>query len=300
MGKEGRRREPLSESHRALGAALRAARERLRKTTREVPGYTSGHISNVENGYVTPSELVVAAYAQLGADPAPLRGLLEAARAESARLKLQRLKPASVDESDPDVTVDSPLEEIRARYDFDDLEYLVRYDSAGVLNEIVAVLTARATQLPVTLVMFSALYNADPRPGVVGLEALSGCQIVQVRPSAAGAMAAVASLDEPIDGHMTTRAKYSYRIRVYSSIRAQPLLREYSIKFRARQAFRIQFTHPAVPTSIWWFRATDIVDTMGEPLDEHLLPVHPSGFVRFEFEGVAREIIGLAWQWPDD
>lgn len=297
MTEAARRREPLSESHAALGAALRVARKRSGRTTREVPGYTSGHVSNVENGYVTPSDLVVAAYAEIGADPAPLRGLLEAARAESARAKLRRLKSSTAESDSPDTTPDSSLEEIRARYEFDDLEYLIRYDSAGVMIEAVAILIARGIRVPVTHVMFSALYNADPRPGVVALEALSGCTIVQRRQSATGAVAAIAVLDEAIDGVTVLRATYSYRIAVRSAARAQPLLREFSDKFRARQSFRVQFTPPALPTQLWWFRAHDIVDTMGEPSRGQLLAIHRSGFVSYEFEGVAREMIGLAWRW---
>ena len=68
MPQSKRERPPLSELHFELGALLAAARTAAGVSTRGL-GYSSGHISNVEHGHVTPSTDLVQAYIHLGSHP---------------------------------------------------------------------------------------------------------------------------------------------------------------------------------------------------------------------------------------
>src|SRR4051812_44881101 len=66
---------PMNDARAALATELKRVREAAGLTTRQVTGFSSGHISSVETGRVLPSERLLRTYAVMGGRYPHLAGL---------------------------------------------------------------------------------------------------------------------------------------------------------------------------------------------------------------------------------
>lgn len=290
------KRPPLSTEHARLGQALREIRHAARKSTREIPGYSSGHISNVENGHVTPSRDLVKIYASLGGDLATLEGALRGI-AEMSRAEVERSR-AAARTLPTTISADSPVDEIRANYRLEESGYRVRYDGRGVMKECLITNTVRPVAELLQFVNFGSAYLADRRRGVLHIETIAGCSIARRHENESGAVEVVLELEEPASdsNHQT---HYALRLTVKSDERAQPLLRDYVKLPRRRHSFEVHFEGLAVPREVWNFRSTYLVDELRDPDPQRVILPSSEGIFACSFSDIAGEFIGMAWRWPN-
>src|SRR5215218_2565202 len=105
MTQPSRQRVPISQAHAELGQELRRVREAAARTMRDISGYSSGHISNVENGHVMPSLELVDTYVRIGGDRVRIIGAYEAAKRTTSIRRRDRQNPMGHADPDP-VTAD--------------------------------------------------------------------------------------------------------------------------------------------------------------------------------------------------
>lgn len=290
-------REPLSDEHRALGVILREARSSAGATTRDVAHYSSGHISNVENGHVTPSHELVQHYIdEFGCDRATALAAYRSMRdAGEARRREQRLARRGDGNGAYRVTAESTFSEIRACYKVHSSEAIYLFDGRGVLREVTVIRTISAVHPGVSLTAARYSYYSDQRQGVLSIEAGSGCRVERVNETVTGYMAAVLRLDHEISPRDPGRYRLSFKVRVDSDRVARPRLR-YLGQSSTHYAIRVQFTPPFVPARIWWFREPDIFDAAQAPGRDRLLD-SANGFYFLDFSNLNKEHAGLAWDW---
>lgn len=295
-------RLPKSEAHKHLGEKLRAIRKRAGRSNREVTKidgsfYTSGHIANVEGGYATfPKELLLA-YSRLGGDYALLV-------AEAERLDRQERQLYS--NSDPDEEAlrggladpASPESLLRRGYAID-----VNEDTAyfGPNREPVKALhqvTIRPLLATAKFFVCRYGYEEDQRPGVLSVDAIAGCEVARLQESAFGVLDIVLSFDQHNLDELG-RCTLSWAIRYDTSVPAEP---ELIVGTKARIPHiskRAQFTAPALPSQMWWFRDTDPLRRHVDPQEEQVIPLNSSDYYFCDFVDVERELCGLAWRWAN-
>ncbi|PSK91385.1 hypothetical protein CLV63_120112 [Murinocardiopsis flavida] len=290
-------REPLSEEHRFLGTLLRKARLGVGATTRDVAYFSSGHISNVENGHVTPSHELVQHYIdEFDCDrDIALSAYRTMRSASEARRREQRLARRGVVSPPYSVTAESTYSEIRAGYKVHGSEVLYRFDELGVLEEITVIRTISALHPGVSLFTARYSYYADPHQGVLSIEAGSGCQVERVNETITGYLSAVLRLDRDLSPRDPAPFSLSFKVKVNSDRTARPLLRYYGQSV-TRHAMRAQFTPPMVPVDAWWFREPDVFDADQVPRRDQMMQSR-NGFYFLDFDDLRKEHAGLSWHW---
>jgi hypothetical protein len=290
------RREPISEAHVRLGSELRRTREAARQSTRNMRGYSSGHISNVENGHVTPSKELIEAYAQLGGDRRKLLNMYESMIRVMAERKEERRREQRELASESAITVDSAHEQILSSYSVMDSMNVFRYDSRGVLAQLTCILRIKAKADVVRYASCAHNYLADSRRGVLSIQPGIGCDIVKTTESESGMVQCTLELDTDLHPEDDSYL-YSYHLLVNSNKRMEPLLRQDYIQHRSRQAWQIQFTEPALPEHIWWFRSAYMSTTTTDAEEDKVFPTDPTGFYFHELFDLENELAGIAWRW---
>ncbi|WP_156184699.1 helix-turn-helix domain-containing protein [Allosalinactinospora lopnorensis] len=293
----------MSDEHRELGGLLRRARVSAGATTRDVALYSSGHISNVENGHVMPSpELVYYYVKEFGCDGRLAREALgKARRASEERRRTQRLvqRNQGLRGGAYQVTPDSPAGEIREGYEVRESEAYYRIDERGVITEVDVIRMIAAVQPGVTLIAVAHNYHRDTGTGVLSIEPGVGCRLAKLRETGFGYLSAVFRMDRelnPGDGELYSLC---YRVRVRSSIPARPLLRYRARTGNARYALRVLFTPPTLPQEVWWFSERDVFATEAPapPQSDRIFPANPSGFYFRDFKRIDDLHSGIAWRW---
>ncbi|GAA1760742.1 helix-turn-helix transcriptional regulator [Streptomonospora arabica] len=298
-----RDRVPVSEEHLRLGRLLREARQAAGATTRDVALYSSGHISNVENGHVMPStELVYYYVTEFGCDEGLARRALEQARrVTEERRRSQRFNQRSRSRSSVpfSVTPDAASDAIRQGYHVRESEAHYHIDGRGVITEIDVIRRVFPLHPGVSLVSAAYNYHRDTGTGVLSIEPGLGCTVAAVRETGFGYLSAVLRLDrvlDPADGELFS---FGYRVRVRSSVPTRPMLRYRARPGGKRYALRVFFAPTVVPQAVWWFCERDVFETEGTaPLkSDRMFPNNPSGFYFKDFSGVDEWHSGMLWQW---
>jgi hypothetical protein len=196
------------------------------------------------------------------------------------------------------ITADSPLAAIRRTYATQEIEEIFSFDRLGVPRSIQKVEKHLAIVPHVEYIAKSALYLADRRRGVTVVETGFGCSLVKEVEHENGAIDYILRLDHRIEPTDPEPYSLSFRLKVNSTIRSEPVLRYQSSGMR-RKLMRLQFTLPAVPRRIWWFRCEFLNDTDASPTIEQLLPPSPDHFYFYDFLELTEPFYGLAWEWVE-
>lgn len=296
------RRIPKSEGHQRLGSKLRAIRERAKKTTREVPKsdgsfYASGHIANVEGGFTSFPKSLLLAYSMLGGDYVSL--VVEAE-------KLPKRGSGRSSQTNPDEDAlargladpASPESLLRRGYAIDANEDTAYFSPNRVPIKAIHQVVIRPLLSSAKLFVCRYGYDDDPRPGVLAVEAISGCEKVCVQESDYGVLDIVLEFDQ---GNLDNlgRCTLSWIVKYNTDMPATPDLK---VGSRTRIPYiskRVQFAEPALPTKIWWFRDSDPLRAYVEPKPEQVISLNSAGYYFRDFVDVEGDLCGLAWNWPD-
>lgn len=290
-------RQPLSEDHRLLGRLLRSARQQVGATTRDVGIRSSGHISNVEKGMVTPSRELVEHYiTHYGCDRRPVLHFFDKVQRWGAE---KRRHPARSKERVPyRVTESSPFEEIRQGYQVQESESYYRLDERFVIREVDAIRWISAVYPGVDLVSVRFMYPSDLRPALI-LKAGYGCSVAKVVETTSGFLGAVLKLSSAISPGDCTPYPFSFKVVNVSQNPARPNIRYYSRAVLSRCAIRLQFHEGALPEKVWWFRDTHSSISAYAPEPGQLIEENETGFYFADFRDVNEEHVGLSWMGSD-
>jgi hypothetical protein len=297
--------KPISPAHRRLGAALRKAREVAGINTRTVPKphgkkpyYSPGHISLVENGRTAPSPELIRTYASFATvEAAKLTTLYDQAMAERSEAGRRRRGI----QSDHDAPMPTDAESIPDRWQVQQ-NYLVEvntadctFDERGVMREATCTAALRATSPDVRLAYAGHGYPADPRPGVLQVEALSGATLSTTRESATGTIQCYFRLNKALYPDDDEPHLLRYRVTVDSEI-PMPRLRFQAEAGNHRLVLRARFTPPAIPRQIWWVEAASTIDA-DYPVADRMMEPELADFSRTFDNLVPGWLYGYAWNW---
>ena len=292
-GDQSSRRMPVSEAHLLLGKELRRVRQGAGKTTRDVAGYSSGHISNVENGHVMPSRELVNVYLRFGGDAAKVLRSYEDVRLQGEQRARDRRQREAQDAVK--ITPDSPFEDIRAAYQIIEAEDLYVLNGSGVATTVTSLLRVRATHTDVRYVVGSYGYATDRRTGVISIDADVGCSVARTEEHETGVIDFVLELSREIEPSESDPFTLSFVAHTDTDKSIEPFLRSNTYAPLLRHALRVQFAPPALPTAIWWFRGAHHMETHMN--QDRLLKLSPAGFYFRDFYELRDEYWGLAWRW---
>ncbi len=276
-----------------MGEILRQARQRAGATTRDIAYYSSGHISNVENGHATPSEDLIFQYVSLlGCDEGLARNALEEARKVIRERKMNRRREAFKEE----VTPDSPYHVMRGLYSTVESEASFLLDENGAIRYVDVVRHVVAIRSEARYVTVRYGYPSDRRAGVLGVIASENCRVVTVREGRVGYLTAILELSRPIVPKDEPLI-YSYRVAVSSAVRARPVIHYHAEPSSKRYSVRVQFHEECRPREIWWFRESGPFDAEGVADVRKMIPLNKNNFYYRDFRDVGGEYMGLAWRW---
>jgi hypothetical protein len=292
--KSGRRRPVPPVDRVRLGDALRAIRIAARKTTRQVDGFSTSHVSNVENGHVLPSEDLVATYVRMGGESGRLLALLE--RARRAR-GLSTGDEAPWTELLADPNTDPHV--LRRGYAIEKIAdtYILGSEGQAIAN------THRVTIRPLfdgaRYFPFRHAYGEDPRRGVSVVEPGPGCSMPILEESDNGTIYAVIGF-EPSTSSSDGARHLEWTIRFDTSVRARPQVSAGTSSPVTRASVRVNFNASLLPNAVWWFRAADpLAGDMSAP-DRNHFPVGGSEGYERTFHNLDHEWWGLGWSWRAD
>lgn len=291
------------ECRQRLGEELRQARLAAGAKTRQVPPFSTGHISHVENGKTQPSRDLIEVYVRtFGGDRARLYALFEAALAESQRLKsAQRLKTRTGVFSacaSPENFYNPSAVRRSCIVEGDDTTYT--FDARGIVEEVRVSHLIRARAPNVRLFYANHSYTADRRPGVLKVEAGHGCHIELVEESSNGSLRVYFALDREINPDDSEPYPFSYRVLVSSSVRTDPILcHQPGPAAVLHYAVRAQFRPPMLPLQVWWFATETYAEGESNGRDGYFFELDPSGYYFKNFYKLVNGWnYGLGWQWP--
>lgn len=297
----GRRtgRTPLSPLHAELGDLLRRTRSGRGLTTRDL-AYSSGHISNVEGGHVTPSSDLLEAYIALGADRAALMPILDAIRHESERARQQHRRSRKPARRPAPVTVDDATlsDDIRSHYVVERYDLEFRFTARGSIASVHSTVAITAVSPGVTLYYTGHSADGSGRPGRLGLEVSHGARVEHVSESPNGATDVYLRLDRPIDPG-DGPYELAYRVNVADDRPADP-----QIVYLTRPGVRahrltVQFTPPALPVDLWRFGVPDPY-AADRPERGTRLPASPDHRYEHDFDRIVPGwCYGVSWAWTD-
>ncbi|MFJ4713311.1 helix-turn-helix domain-containing protein [Streptomyces sp. NPDC088785] len=289
--------EPQGEARARLGGLMRAARQKAGRTTREVVGYSSGHISNVENGRVVPSAELIGIYVEMGGDPRKLHAVFSEVKEESeARKRSLRGKAPVESGASRRITLDSSADEIAKSYRTDRVEHFYQFNELGVIDDFFAVVTVTPLQDGAIYYSFYQDYYADQRSGVLTVEAGMGCEIAKIEQGQGSLILPVLDYSKGIRGDEGSLT-FSYKVSVDSDVRTMPLLKWTATRDCSRFSIRVQFSRSCLPKRIRQFRGIRSNEHKFPPQPEHFLPDSANGFYFWDFCGMRNENCGFAWDW---
>jgi transcriptional regulator with XRE-family HTH domain len=289
-------RTPLTNAHTKLGDELRALRQNAGRTLRDLSSYTPGHLSNVENGYVTASKELVEYYTrELNGHRAKLQALYEAVLvAADRRRSNMRLKQAATYVAGDQFNRSSAAD-LRQRYYFDLSEITYVFDSQRALRQVKQRCLVRAREEVVDLVHFAHFYRSDPRVGVLAISSVENCVVDSVTESRRGAVELLVRPLRPlIRGEDAVEIACNFKIT--SQKVAEPML-AYEIGARHGHLTVRAIFHPmALPQEIWYFEERNAAFIHRDPSPRDLLPVDDGAVYEKHFQRPVRGWwYGLAW-----
>lgn len=281
-------RSPTTEARRLLGQELKAVRLAAGRTTRQMGTYSSGHISNVEAGRVTPSETLVLVYSSLGGSHAQLVGLLRQIRSS------QRIDPVLAE------TLQDPLTDphlLRRGYVIEmveDIHYIGEHHQP--LRNVHRA-TVRFTTPGARLFPFRDSLEEDPRRGVCQVLPAAGCEVVHLEESDDGVIYCVLGV-LPDSRDELGRCTISWVIDIDTQANARPQVDAGSSGRIPLATKRVQFHEAAPPDQVWWYREGDPQAASLSAARGNAFPANPANLYTREFVSIDREWWGLAWTWP--
>jgi transcriptional regulator with XRE-family HTH domain len=297
------KRPILSDAHVQLGRALREVREALGLSTRQVPGFTTGQVSSVENGHTVPSLDFVETYIRLGGNGALLLSLYEQMRAVSLDSSRQRRAERKSGRSTVlDIRPPENIGEVRDHSDVqqhyikevNDAHYV--FNSQGIIEEMRCAVTIRAKRPGVRLFYTGLVYDADRRRGVIRVDEGEGGMLVAAQESDTGSIHAYFDLGYPLEPTASPHT-ITFTVRINSQIPTKPLLVFHSSQARQQLILRAQFKAPAVPERIWWFGAPDTVDAEHAATDRIFSPDASNYYYRSFSDLALSWCYGFGWVW---
>lgn len=295
------KRVPISQAHVLLGRALYQRRDAAGASVRDVPGFSHGHLSNVENGHVTPSERLVETYIYLYGGGSEIRALYEQMRRTTARKRQQqrdqRLRPQVTQVSAPQSLRDvySP-EDVSKHYVTEIHQADCSYDDHGAIKQLKSTVWVRAQTSQVKLFYAGALYDAERRTGVLRAEALEGLTLLTQEENEVGAIKAFFELAEVLEPEDPDAYKAAYVMKVSSTKQALPQLVFYSRPGTVRLDLRATFNTAMHPKQLWTFGAPNMVNIRHRLEDE----LHPDRNFNYSFSfspTIPGWCYGFSWLW---
>jgi hypothetical protein len=297
-----RRQPPISNSHARLGAELRRARQATNKSTRNIEGYSSGHVSNVENGYVAPSREYVQYHIRvLGGNASVLLPLFQAMNDTSAALRAAgRAKDPHPSASHSTAeNLEDLRDEVWGSFLVPNRDAYYVLDESGALQHARYTYTLKARKSDAQIFYVGHHYPVDRRKGVLSIDSTNGCQIYRVDESASGMISAYLRLNHPLDVE-DEPASVAYVVRARTKVPALPILGFSTPATEAgRCALHVQFAQPALPEKVWWYLEADYMLVQQDPTLDRLIPLAEDGYYYKEFYQPPRGFYcGIAWHWP--
>jgi len=171
-------------------------------------------------------------------------------------------------------------------------------DERGAWVGLEAHFRIRALTDGLTTLVARSQYPTDPRPGVMKLRPLYGCDVTRVEEDQEGLGILRVTLTIPLRNHDQTH-RYGYRINLNTD---QPCERMFTIEPATDIGFmlmRVHFHPRRQPGVVWFFDNLADLDVPGEPNSRNRLsPLGDGSYVK-EFRNLkARWCYGIAWRWP--
>ncbi|TAM87805.1 MAG: XRE family transcriptional regulator [Jatrophihabitans sp.] len=294
------RRRPRSQAHVALGAVLRAARQRAGAGTRDL-GYSSGHISNVERGFVTPSRDLLEAYLGIGADPTAVQAAYERLQheARAARDERRRRGHARPDLRQPaDVGERTRPDDVRLHYAVE--RYDVEFDlsASGSIATVTSTADIRALTPGVRYYYTGHAPSTRVRPKDLGLRVFAGARIAHVNQTPLGTADVYLRLDRQLEPDDPAPHRLRYRVTVDDDDLADPEIQYLTRPGIRRHRLTCRFTAPAVPERIWWVESADGL-TRNKIGPQNELAPSADGCYEWFFDAIVPGwTYGFVWTWP--
>lgn len=282
-----------------LGQALKRRRADARVTVRQVPGFSPGHVSNVERGYVTPSQAFVETYIRLFGGAAELRALYAQMKRLSERDRNEQRAARFAREATPSppegLTADITSLDISNHYVTEAHEAECSFTPSGSIEELRITVYIRALTSGVRLYYAGAYYEAERRPGVVEVEAIEGLTLLEKVESEAGAVKAFFRLGQILNPD-DPAFRAVYRISVNSDRRAVPRLVYYASQGMLRMSLSANFSAGAYPRHLWHFSAPNIIGAQSETAA--LLEPVTQWRYSYDFQRpIPGWCYGFSWDW---
>lgn len=294
--------EELLRLRKLLGEELRRIREQAKKNTRQIGKFSTTHISMAERGLTGASEDLVAEYIKLGGDRVRLLSMLDAInRVSKKSQRKKRLKQATLPEAiDPQtLTPDSNPHELRRLYQLEEQDDLYVIGANKAVQRATHLVRVRPLT-PQTRYYVNSYGTAESsRRGVLSLHAGQGCKIARLVETDRGVLHFVLDFN-PSGAQIQDRLyEFTFIIDIHDDdpMVKRPMLRNSTKSGIRRVLKRVQFTEPAVPRRIWWFRKIELLETDDPPQPEQLLPLNSAHLYFHDFPDTINEYVGLAWEW---
>lgn len=297
-------RRPRSAAHARLGELLRRARVASSHSTRDL-GYSSGHISNVERGHVTPSRELIQAYGALGLDLYAAEALLieienDARRARQDQIRAARSLPTPSNVSAPSTVSPTTIgSEVRRHYRIERYDVGFEFDERGAIVKVTSTAAIRAVS-PAVCFYYAGhspdeSHRARPLPKV---EVRAGGALERINLSPVGAWDMFFRLDRPIDPDDRSAHVLTYVVELSARHQADPAILYLAPPGAKQHRLDVAFTPPMLPPAVWWFAAADAFEA-DRPSSDRLADGE-GGRYRRTFEPlVPGWYYGFTWTWPE-
>ncbi|MGW9349525.1 hypothetical protein SAMN05421803_10454 [Nocardiopsis flavescens] len=203
--------------------------------------------------------------------------------------------------------IDSPLRPIAPQRELaiEAISYLCRFSEEGVLTSQDTIRWVRAPSPDTNpeLSVTHRYFNED-RSGILDLEELYGCRVVERKETVSGGLIARIRTHrhlEPEDGPFS----FGVRLNTKSDVRCRPVVMwRPRTAFTKRIEFHLQFPESRSPVRSWWFQSPREIEGELEPdasEGRHLTHYDGGRYVYriFENSDISPDLrYGISWVWP--
>jgi hypothetical protein len=259
-------------------------------------------VSNVEGGYVSPSQAFIDAYVALGADRSLVEYLLDkiaresrAAQARRRRADSVQLGPARAPQAVDDST---RAGDIRRHYTVEAYDVEFEFTGFGAIERVVSQVALRAVSNDVRFYFTGhALDDSNNPPPPPRVTALTGGLVERINVSPVGAFDIYFRLDRPIQPHDVAPHAVVYVVEFDDVRRADPVIVYFAPPGARSHTLITQFVAPALPATVWWFAVPEsyLID---RPEPGMRLESSPAGRYEHTFTNLLPGwSYGFTWTW---
>ncbi|TYB69293.1 hypothetical protein FXF51_08700 [Nonomuraea sp. PA05] len=184
------------------------------------------------------------------------------------------------------------------------ISHVCRFSDSGAIVEQEVTRWVRAVvPLADPRILVANRYLAESRPGVLRMESLYGCRVIEQAEDPGGSILATVEILQrlrPDDGIYP----FSCRLLIDSRIRSQPVVRwRPPFHHPRRIEFKLLFEPEMVPVRAWWFGATLDIEGQLEPAPSecrHLKILQNGRYLYKVFDEqqlMPNHYYGIAWVW---